>query len=454
MANPICMRRIAAGALIALWMVPMVGASGDASRPIPTQVIVHGAGARKTIDMLPRATAGRVGATAFEPTLGITSDGTILFQGAHYPSSDPVGPFGNIIPDVFRSEDRGAKWSYASPTLGDQSTHRATADPYIHVDDDTDRVFTVDWVRGTYCSQLSHSDDGGETWTMTRLGCGGSDHQHVVTGPPAVSPTIDYPNVVYLCAQSIPSAICSKSLDGGSTFVNTGSLPFLEISDILDCGRLTGHSAVGPDGTLYVPTACDKPYLAVSRDEGATWETVVVSDASTNGHHETAVGVDRKGRVYYFWMQEDRLPYLAISTDGGRSFARVIAVAPPLLTEASLPALAVSDTGTVAAAYMGSTDSQGSEGDHGEATWSGYITLTRNALAARPTFYSARFGDRRDPFAIGECGPRRCHAAYDFIDVQLHGDSAWASFVDGCEGFLCIEIGTEFGEGVLAGLHF
>lgn len=447
------MRRIAAVALMSLWMVPTVGAAGDAGSPIPTEVIVHGAGARKPTSALPRATASRVGATAFEPTLGITSDGTILFQGAHYPTTDPLGPFGSIIPDVFRSKNRGATWNYASPTFGDQSTHRATADPYIHVDDDTDRVFTVDWVRGAYCSQLSHSDNGGETWTVTRLGCGGADHQHVVTGPPAVSPTIGYPNIVYLCAQSIPSAICSKSLDGGITFEHTGNPPFLEISDILDCGRLTGHSAVGPDGTLYVPTACEKPYLAVSHDEGATWKIVVVSDASTNGNHETAVGVDRKGRVHYFWMQDDRLPYLAISLDGGMTFPRVIPIALPGLTEASLPALAVSDSGTVAAAYMGSTDSPGAKGDHAGSTWSGYITVTRNALALRPTFYSASFGDRRDPFAIGECGPRRCHAAYDFIDVQLHRDSAWASFVDGCQDSRCIEIGREFGEGVVAGLH-
>lgn len=136
------------------------------------------------------------------------------------------------------------------------------------------------------------------------------------------------------------------------------------------------------------------------------------------------------------------------------SFPRVIAAAPPRVTETSLPALAVSDTGTVAAAYMGSTDSPGAEGGHAKATWSGYISVTRNALAARPIFYSGRFGDRQDPLAIGECGPRRCHAAYDFIDVQLRDDSAWAAFVDGCDGSQCIEIGREFGEGILAGLHF
>ncbi|MFN2526983.1 MAG: sialidase family protein [Actinomycetota bacterium] len=447
------MRCIIAVFAVGMLLLPVGAWSSDKDERVPTDVIVHGPGAKKPTTVHARATASRTGATAFEPTLGIISDGTILFQGAHYPDNDPSGPFGTIVPDVLRSEDRGKTWEYASPTVGDQHTHRSTNDPFLYIDDETDRVFTVDWIQASYCSQLSHSDDAGETWTMTRLGCGGSDHQHVFAGPPAFSATVAYPNVVYICAQSIPSAICSKSLDGGMTFRNTGAPPFLEVSDVLDCGRLTGHGDAASDGTVYLPTACDKPYLAISRDEGATWQVVTVADASTNSHHEAAMAVDANGTVYYLWMKADRLPYLAISNDGGRTFPRVVPIAPPGVKEASLPALAVNDTGIVAAAYMGSTDSPGVDGDHSRTTWSAYITLTRNASAARPIFYSARFGSRRDPFVVGECGPRRCQAAYDFIDVQLQGRSAWASFVDGCDGLRCIDIGSEFGEGVVAGLH-
>lgn len=78
--------------------------------------------------------------------------------------------------------------------------------------------------------------------------------------------------------------------------------------------------------------------------------------------------------------------------------------------------------------------------------------MTRDAFKSRPTFYTGRFGSRPDPFAVGECGPRRCHAAYDFIDVQLRGTVAWAAFVDGCDGSVCIELGEEFGEGIVGRL--
>ena len=333
--------------------------------------------------------------------------------------------------------------------------HPFTADPYLHVDSDTDRVFTVDWVTG-YCSHLSYSDDLGESWSSTPLACGGSDHQHVFSGPPKLSVTTGYPNVVYHCAQSIPSAICSKSVDGGRSFVHTGALPFVTVSDVLDCGRLTGHGVVGPDGTVYLPTACDKPYMGVSRDEGATWEVVTVADAPSNGNHETAVGTDGRGNVYYFWMGDDRMPYLSVSTDAGRSFRPRVAIGPPGLDEASLPALAVSPSGTLAAAYMGSTNAPRRGSDYSKTAWSGYVSLTENALVKNPTFVTARFGNRADPFAIGECGPRRCQAAYDFIDVQLDAEGgAWASFADGCEQHTCIDFtsGTvEFGVGVLAAL--
>lgn len=339
--------------LLCALVLTLYGEVGGGADRVPTSVIVHGGGAGKATTRQPRASAFRTGATAFEPTLGVTAEGTILFQGAHYPTQLPLLFSSEIVPDVVRSRNGGATWEYVSPTIGDQSSHRSTHDPFLYVDPDTDRAFTVDWLQNSYCSQLSHSDDGGRTWSMTRLGCGGADHQHLFTGPPASSTTLAYPNVVYLCAQSIPSAICSKSLDGGLTFRNTGAPPFLAVSDVLDCGRLTGHGEVGPDGTVYLPSACNEPYLALSRDEGATWDVVTVAQASTNDNHEAAVGVDAKGRVYYLWMKANRLPYLAISTDGGQTFPRVLRLSPPGLKEASLPALAVDDSGIVAAALYG-----------------------------------------------------------------------------------------------------
>ncbi|MGH2757123.1 MAG: sialidase family protein, partial [Actinomycetota bacterium] len=272
------------------------------------------------------AVARRTGMDAFEPTLGVSDEGRIYFQAAK--GVDALGGTFRFEPHVLGSDDRGRTWKDISPMIGDENVHAYTGDPYLHLDPDTQRVFTVDWVLASYCSQLSFSDDGGETWSSTILDCGGFDHQNVFTGPPSITTPVTYPNLVYYCGQAIPSAVCSKSVDGGRSFVPTGAAAFAEISDVLDCGRSTGHGTVGPKGIVYLPTACDKPYLAVSKDEGASWKVVAVSDKGTNGDHETAVGADDEGNVYYAWIGDDRLPYVSVSEDGGDSWGEAIRAGP------------------------------------------------------------------------------------------------------------------------------
>jgi hypothetical protein len=122
---------------------------------------------------------------------------------------------------------------------------------------------------------------------------------------------------------------CSKSIDGGITFVRTGTPPYTDDPTQEGgsqgvqghCGGAVGHGAVGPDGTVYLPRGwCGKPYVAISEDEGATWEKVQVAG---NGmavgpgqeEHEMNVAVDADGTVYTTWIAQDRLPYLAVSRD-------------------------------------------------------------------------------------------------------------------------------------------
>ena len=74
-------------------------------------------------------------------------------------------------------------------------------------------------------------------------------------------------------------------------------------------------------------------------------------------------------------------------------------------------------------------------------TWNGYLTVTANALDVNPTFHSAPVNDPDDPFVRGTCGPIRCKAVYDFIDVVIDkGGRAWAAYVD-----ICISACTEKG---------
>jgi hypothetical protein len=77
--------------------------------------------------------------------------------------------------------------------------------------------------------------------------------------------------------------------------------------------------------------------------------------------------------------------------------------------------------------------------------------MTSNALARRPVFYSAPVSSSDNPLIRGTCGPVRCQAEFDFIDVQVGPDgSPWAVMIDGCPGN---DPCAELGEAVVAHLE-
>lgn len=428
----------------------------------------------------------RTGFGAGEPTIGVTKDGTLFFQGLDGP------------PTVLRSRNGGKKWTDVSPMLGNRKRHPTTLDPYLYEDPKTDRVFSYDFYFG--CSEISFTDDLGKTWTTTVFNCGEMDHQNLFAGPPVMSPTIGYENVVYTCSTQAGATIysvstmCLKSLDGGVTYVPTGAPPFVtqqEESNDMGisgyCHGAIGHGYVGADGTVYVPKGlCGQPWLAISRDEGATWERVQVAD---NGmpmtltgvyEHEASVAADKKGNIYYFWVANDRLPYLATSKDGGKSWSKPAMVGVPRIKEATLPKLDVTPDGRVAIAYYGSTNSPGppfperyscvpdavsclqalfflnppDPKRYEPVTWNGYLGMSEDALSSNPTFFTASVNDPKDPFVRGTCGPIRCKAVYDFIDVVLDKrGQPWAAYVDICIA-TCAEgaAGNQGNEGVVGTL--
>lgn len=407
----------------------------------------------------------RTGIGAGEPTLGVTRDSTIFFQAL-------AGS-----PQVLATGDGGKKWRDVSPKLGSMDRHPQSLDPFLYVDPWTDRVYTFDFFFG--CSLLSFSDDGGESWTTSLGGCGLQDHQNLFSAPPVLSPATVYPNVVYACSTQAGATIysvatqCEKSLDGGLSFVPTGAPPFVTEqhpeNDLgIDgyCHGAMGHGFGGPDGTIYIPKGlCGQPWLAISKDEGATWTRVQVADngmpLSPTGvyEHEASVAADAKGNVYYFWIARDRLPYLAVSRDGGETWSAPSMVGPPGLKEAALPSLALGGFGKVAVTYMGSTNSPGEpfpESDdcrpdpvycfsqlfflgpddpksYENVTWNAYITTSANVMSKGPVFESVSVNDPSDPMVRGTCGPIRCKAVYDFLDVVIdRRGRPWAALVDAC----------------------
>jgi hypothetical protein len=419
------------------------GSGGKAVAYYPGGPPLKGKLARKA----PDARLYRVGLNAAEPTLGVTERGSVFYTALQ----------GNTRIDVLRSADDGKTWDIVSPKLPNgQNAHRLSVDPFIYVDDTegVNRVFNIDLTAA--CSYLSFSDDEGKSWTTNPLACGQpvNDHQALFAGPPVRSVTVDYPNVVYYCWNDVATTSCSKSLDGGLTWVRTGAPPYPGASagDQRFCGGLTGHGHVGPDGTVYVPRGwCGQPWISVSKDEGITWTQVQVAD---NGipDHESAVATDSDGNVYYTWMDAKmRLPYLAVSRDQGATWSKPIPIGPPGLKEGNLPTIDASAPGKVAIAYLGSENSPGGPDwpeeppcspialecpyppEYEKVTWNGYMTMTANALAKRPVFYTSTINDKKDPLIRTTCGPGRCRATYDFIDIEIAPDGTpWAAFVDGC----------------------
>ena len=407
----------------------------------------------------------RTGSTGFEPTLGVTRNGWIFYAAA------------GLETQVLRSRDGGVTWEALFA--------RVTADPYLWVDPATDRIFTVDF---DGCGLLSYSDDHGDTWQgPTAVTCGHTnDHQTIYAGPPVSGTTNGYPNVLYYCAigggalaNASTVTACSRSYDGGLTFAPTPALPFGPViaeKETLTrpCDGASGQIFVDAAGTLYVPRGvCGQPWLAISRDEGASWTQVQVADngmgrmASGDWDHEAAVRADGWGNVFYSWVARDRVPYLAVSHDNGTTWSHPIRVAPEGVGEADLPNMDLDEGGRLALVYMGTThspvmpfpndggctprdnpdryasyitDPNASECHPPEAvaayehvTWNAYITLTDDPLAASPRFVTAPINDPADPLVVGECGPFRC-VSEDFLDVDFgpRGEIV-AAVIDHCD---------------------
>lgn len=446
------LRRRVTLALAVSLAAALAAAGGSSAAPAGKGVSFY-AGRRGNAGPPPRVEQLRTGfRSAGEPTLGIAKDGTI---------------WSDVRQDVVRSTDNGRTWTKLV-----LDGHAATLDPYVYVDRATGRVWKSD-LAGT-CQVLSWSDDRGESWTHAPAACNQSDHQSLTAGPPTTDlPTNGYPNVLYNCSQTLGyngysfATGCAASRDGGLSWAPTGTFAFADPSPY-GVGPETGDAGVpghcngdnGPIfaaayGRVFVPRGwCGQPWLAWSDDEGATWTRVQVAKNGMNtstsggfgfvapGHgqsdHEAAVVADKAGNVYYLWMALDRLPYLAVSRDRGKTFGAPIRVAPPGLREAWGPALDVDDRGRVAIAYMGSTNSPGApwKGSYSETTFTGYLALLPRPTDRTPLVWAGAVSAPDAPFVYGACGPGRCdEGVLDFIDVAFHPDgSVWGAFVDSAQG--------------------
>jgi len=435
-----------------------------ALEPLPTDVVAARDGLAidpASLGEVPVAATHYVGRGASEPTLGVTPNGHIFYMAASIEDSI-AKPADKVVtglprPLVLRSNDNGGTWNDVTGRVAGIDLTTTTADPYVYVDPTTGRVFN-DQLTGA-CSYLAFSDDEGATWTHNPAACGlpNDDHQTLAAGPAPAGGTapIGYDNVVYYCVNQYAAATCSRSLDGGRTFTFAGiAFPAVDPDHISvdtshdvpdvdpgDCAALTGHAWVGNDGTVFLPRShCGTPTLALSHDEGVTWTRVHVSDTVLANQHEAVVRTDPSNNIYFMWIGRDRLPYVAISRDGGTTWSAPRMIAPPAVTEVNLPTMAVGADGNVVFGYQGTAatccyGASFNDRDYGRATWNGYITMSTDALSANPTFVTVTANDRHDPLLRGACGPDRCAAPFnwDFDDAVIGPDGRpWIAFIDSC----------------------
>ena len=394
-------------------------------------------------DQAPEALFWRTGFGSWEPTMGISPKTGTVFTSARN---------NNVDPGIARSKDGGRTWDRVTPP-----GIEASLDPYIWVDPATGSLFSsdIDAAPGL-CVPISRSDDDGDTWRTVRA-CGVTDHQNMFGGPPpkAGPQPKGYPSIVYYCAisggtLSDTSTIteCLKSLDGGATFSKTGTQPAYGLRPSENgntpgepvpggfCNGAAGHGVVGPDGTVFVPRAwCDDPFVAISRDQGATWKQVRVAEGlpAPSGSHETGVAVDKEGNLYYTWVADkDNHPYLSISRDGGETWSEPKDIMPPGVNRVSsfAPHIDVGDPGKIAAVYVGTEDPDNDR----ETGWNAYMVQSANVLDEDPTFYAAPLNDpATNALWKGSCGTLRCGNMGDFLDVVVGPDGrASAALVDSC----------------------
>ena len=335
---------------------------------------------------------------------------------------------------------------------------RLSLDPIMFVDDahfgGPNRLFTSQLNGVT--SELSFSDSDGDLWLPTQ-GSGqpaGVDHQTVGGGPyaaPLPLTATSYPHAIYYCSQDIVTAFCSRSDDGGVTFgfgvpmytfttVNEVDLPIAPGT----CGGLHGHVRVSPDGAVYVPNekcmdsqGTSRPGVAVSPDNGLTWEVHTVPDGkSISPGSDPSVAAGMNNSVYFGYVNVDGHPKIATSQDRGLHWTKSQDVGTPFgIQNAEFAEVIAGDDNRAAFAFLGTPTSGDTQAADFQGVWHLYVAFTYNGGRTWTTVDATP----SDPVQRG-CiwnggGSNPCRNLLDFNDITVDKfGRVLVGFADGCTG--------------------
>jgi hypothetical protein len=364
---------------------------------------------------------GRAGESA---TVEVTRSHRILYAPLVM-NSDPA-PLDDRGPAVVTSSDDAGKHWRTLDSGG--SEHILDVPPWMSRDPQTGRIWFASVLPMLCGADVSWSDDNGRTWqTNPAVGCPGMGSMRILEGPapPGGAQPVGYRHVVYYCANlsdlSNSNLWCYRSLDGGRSYAFTGAFADPTPTPGCDAKHPARPGTVGPDGSLYFPVfTCGDLSVAISRDEGATWDYVHVAKTDVQDLYITSFAADRTGNLYLAWTAGQGTPLLSISRNHGRSWSRGASMAPPGVGNAHHIAIAATGRGHVAVSFLANRDRS--------ANLSGYLTETRDALARRPVWWGAPLNDPRQPLISTKDPETFGDRLFFFTDSFAPSGEPWAAF--------------------------
>ena len=388
-----------------------------------------------------------VGRAVESATIGVTRSGDVFFAARSDNTSPPPQNTLQGPEFVVRSHDLGRTWTplgSGGPTTG------GLVPPWMSVDPVTSRVWFLTTLEGLQGARLSWSDDGGRHWrTNPAVGCRGpgptmclgEGSEKVLEGPAPRGGRRPhgYPHVVYYCANggfdtTATELVCYRSLDGGRTFARLAGVPDPP-GRAGACGvnHVARPGAAGPDGDLYFPLdLCGDLGIAISRDEGVSWQRKMIARTSISDLYTTSVATDSAGDVYVAWLastgsagpgvSERGLPFLIFSRSHGRTWSKPLMVGAPGVRQALHVAVTAAGPGHVAISYLGSSSAAA------DAGFSGYITESFDALARRPVFWSAAVNKPSRPLYPGAHKETFGDRLFFIADAFGPDATPWAAF--------------------------
>lgn len=395
--------------------------------------------------------AGPDGLTASEPTIGIPWNTDHVFFNTLERRINPMDPLtSSVASKVYRVtfDDVGTPtWTDVTPPYQVPTN----LDPMLVADEDTGRI----WAGGLHggCSVMMYSDDDGESWLSTGNMCSGADFDHQSLGSgPSKSPLAGkaYPHAAYYCGQG-GTISCATSYDGGVSWT-----PFVQ--EQTACGGFHGHIRVSRiSAMMAVPVAdCGGDLGMLTTLDGVVYTAKTIPDSEewTNGFDPSLQFGRQQGWLWYGMASENGI-HISLSKDdgatweslGGSNSLDIGQFHDPPIVAGSFANIQVGDDDRVAFTFLGIEGGPGADLEflnsnqiyqcdkrQDELVWNYYAAFTFDAGA---TWNVSKL--TQDPVQVGGLfdavvdGSSNCRNLLDFNDMDIDSKGrVYIGWADGC----------------------